>query len=545
MKNKKKAQAALEILVIFGVLIIGAIFFGIFYFSYANKNIGNSAALDDTITDFEKEFATDASVTPDIDLPIINLTCSSLDQPIQFSPSGGMFYTPITVNLNYVDPNCNDYNIYYTTDGNEPTISSILYDSEILIFETTTLTAKVFAIDSSGNLVNSDSGYQQYIIQTPICLSSGSGTQADPKIICTAKDLHNIRYDPQGWYYLQGQDIDLNHELLSQLSLENPDNGDYNWYNADYGWLDISSPDNNFQGVYDGNNYIIKNLYSRSAVFDSAIYASSLFGYAENAEFNNINLVDLNSGTAGLIFSLHNGRISNVHETGELNYDSQGGLAAYIYNSDINNCSFSGSLFNTQSAYVGGLVGYLTDSNISNSYTVIGQIGFNSSNPIGVGGLVGYVYSGSSVEQKTNIDNSYSVGGEINGDSMVGGLVGYSGNAKINNCYSDNNVITSGLQSPIGGLIGVIRAGTITNSYSTGKVVYFDLDYAGGLIGSALGSSNVITSSYWDINTSGMSISAGGTGKTTTQMKKKETFTGWDFSEVWDITENITYPFFK
>jgi hypothetical protein len=45
-----------------------------------------------------------------------------------------------------------------------------------------------------------------------------------------------------------------------------------------------------------------------------------------------------------------------------------------------------------------------------------------------------------------------------------------------------------------------------------------------------------VAASFWDVNTSGQTTSAGGgTGKTTAEMKTLSTFTsaGWDFTSVW------------
>jgi hypothetical protein len=49
---------------------------------------------------------------------------------------------------------------------------------------------------------------------------------------------------------------------------------------------------------------------------------------------------------------------------------------------------------------------------------------------------------------------------------------------------------------------------------------------------------------FWDIQTSGHETSAGGTGKTTTQMKMINTFfaEGWDVWGIWTICEDINYP---
>ena len=51
--------------------------------------------------------------------------------------------------------------------------------------------------------------------------------------------------------------------------------------------------------------------------------------------------------------------------------------------------------------------------------------------------------------------------------------------------------------------------------------------------------------SFWDIESSGKTISDGGTGKTTAEMQTMSTFTdaGWDFTTpVWTIDEGVDYP---
>lgn len=52
--------------------------------------------------------------------------------------------------------------------------------------------------------------------------------------------------------------------------------------------------------------------------------------------------------------------------------------------------------------------------------------------------------------------------------------------------------------------------------------------------------------SYWDVETSGTALSAGGEGKSTSDMKIISTYQNWDFNTLWKITEGETYPsFFK
>jgi hypothetical protein len=82
----------------------------------------------------------------------------------------------------------------------------------------------------------------------------------------------------------------------------------------------------------------------------------------------------------------------------------------------------------------------------------------------------------------------------------------------------------------------------ISNCYSTGAVNGIGCSAVGGLAGYS--NSNCV-SSFWDINTSGRSSSAGGTGQTTIQMKTISTFlsAGWNFIAVWDIDDGQTYPY--
>ena len=83
------------------------------------------------------------------------------------------------------------------------------------------------------------------------------------------------------------------------------------------------------------------------------------------------------------------------------------------------------------------------------------------------------------------------------------------------------------------------------NVYSAGRVSGSpSANHIGGLIGS---SDITADSSFWNVDSSGQSSSAGGaTGLTDTQMKTQSTFisAGWDFNDVWEIVgEN--YPRLK
>jgi hypothetical protein len=139
----------------------------------------------------------------------------------------------------------------------------------------------------------------------------------------------------------------------------------------------------------------------------------------------------------------------------------------------------------------------------------------------------------------------------VKGNIGVGGLVGYNCGAE-----SDGGVITTSYSRAtasgtfgVGGLVGRNLVGDIVASYSTGTVT--GDESAGGLVGLGSGSSNIM-SSFWDIETSGQTTSAVGSGLTTVEMQTASTFleAGWDFvdetengtEEIWWILEGKDYP---
>lgn len=165
--------------------------------------------------------------------------------------------------------------------------------------------------------------------------------------------------------------------------------------------------------------------------------------------------------------------------------------------------------------YVGGLVGYNSGGLIANCSSTGFVSGLSN-----VGGLVGYNTNNGSI-----IDCHSA--GLIKGASIVGGLVGNNYYASINQSYSTSTVNGN---TSVGGLVGS-NGGSITTCYSVGLVN--GSSSVGGLLGTWFLYGTVVKDCFWDTQTSGMATSAGGTGKTTLQMKTLSTFTnaGWDFSE--------------
>lgn len=146
--------------------------------------------------------------------------------------------------------------------------------------------------------------------------------------------------------------------------------------------------------------------------------------------------------------------------------------------------------------------------------------------------IAGYI-SGS-----TTIDNCFSTG-QINGTAASGGINGYISGGNTTNCFSHASVHNSSYGA--GGLVGdSSNVLTIENCYCTGLVISDSSTLEGGMIGRLSASGSVI-SSYWDTQTSGQPTSAGGIGKTTTEMQTQSTFTNWDFTNTWGIAGNYPY----
>jgi filamentous hemagglutinin family protein len=289
----------------------------------------------------------------------------------------------------------------------------------------------------------------------------------------------------------------------------------------------------------------------------------------------------------GLVGANVGGTILNSYASGSITPSSNvqvGGLAGY--NSGYIGNSYA-TIPVTGSERVGGLVGK-NDSggSIGNSYAtgvVDGGPGLYTGGLVGLNrGLIGWSYAIGSV---TNSSASYSyagglVGGNegaiqgsfatgtVSGNHGVGGLVGLNSSlgGSIDRSYA-TGAVSGGLD--VGGLVGENR-GPITDSYATGAATS-NQDRLGGLTGwnsstiatsyatgalncsggscSAIGGlvgvtdTGTVTNSFWDMDTTGAPVSAGGgTGLNTAAMKTATTFlaAGWS-PATWNLSDG-SYP---
>ena len=127
------------------------------------------------------------------------------------------------------------------------------------------------------------------------------------------------------------------------------------------------------------------------------------------------------------------------------------------------------------------------------------------------GGIKGRYYVGSVVggspfgSSGNSISNCYAIG-DVIGASLVGGLVGYGFNSKINNCYVNGIVMSSDNNVPsAGGVAGTLTSSNITNCYATGTVN--SNGDAGGVVGNV--NSSTITNCYSTMTINGSGNTGG------------------------------------
>ena len=237
-----------------------------------------------------------------------------------------------------------------------------------------------------------------------------------------------------------------------------------------------------FEGTFDGGSHLISDMNVRVVSLPDERAYTGLFGYVNNATIRNVTL----AGGAVTASTTHKTR--TIIGIGKAHAYS-GGLAGFVGQSTITNCSATGAISatctnthtvvrHTSSAYAGGLVGLIDSSSVTNCYAAGAVTGKHngtcSSNAAHAGGLVGYIW------YNNTITNCYATGAvtaisdvpSSNTDytAYASGLAGYN---------EDNNIIT--------------------NCYATGVVTATSsgnhAPWAGGLVSGSDKTSNSITSS--------------------------------------------------
>jgi hypothetical protein len=334
----------------------------------------------------------------------------------------------------------------------------------------------------------------------------GTGAANDPFLIYTPEQLNMI-----GIFFCEWN---KHFKLMDDLDLfDYPEN----WFNM----IGSSLP---FTGIFNGNDHTISNFKS---YYDGERHFIGLFGFVSghDAQIKNLGLIDpdINANRGSSISS----------------------LVGFLEKGVVIDCYVEGGNV-VGGSEVGGLVGsnLATITNSRSSAQVQGGEGPMGISSCDIGGLVG---------SNWGTINYCSATGSImgkTGEMSLGGLVG-SNSGIITKCYSTTTV--SGFGWMVGGLVGDNYEGKISKCYSTG-IVNGNND-VGGLVGYNWPNSSDAGStafSFWDMESSRQTISAGGEGKTTAEMQTATTFleAGWDFvsetansiEDIWWIDEGNDYP---
>ena len=349
-----------------------------------------------------------------------------------------------------------------------------------------------------------------------------------------------------------------------------------------------------FAGSFDGLGHAINGL----TISLPSNNGTGLFYNLNGATVRNVGLVGggiTGSSNTGALTGLAYGGsvIDNVYTAVNVNGSGAGhvgGLVGYMAAGSISNSRAAAGVGVYNAFQIGGLVGFLDGGSISNSYaggtisTSVAASGNNSS----AGGLVGYVTNGGS------ISNSYATG-SVQGQSSLGGLVGWLNAGTLSNVYATGNVsLNTPNRHSLGGLVGRFSSGTISNAYATGYVSGSSgSDTGGGLVGYMTGGNisdtyatggvlpgntslqfggligerdaGSVNNSFYATTDSGGTINNGGTvdalwagnaigtGKTYAQLQALSTFAGWGSDidaqggtgSVWRIYDGYSTPLLR
>jgi len=403
------------------------------------------------------------------------------------------------------EPTINDYK---TEEGIASSVGDFISEMSNLSLHTKYY-VRSYAENSNGLTYSNEFSF--YTSPIDPVIPNGVGTEGDPYQISNLGNLYWITADTLNFHSHYIQTADINAAETRNWFVGDHDD-DPETPDEPMGWKPIGNFSEEyfagiFDGVYDGQGHIIDSIYINHVPVSFNESMSGLFGWAQNAEIKNLGVTNSSiagGSDVGLIAGCFGGTLTNCFSTGNVSGGwAVGGLFGEGGGS-INKCSSSATV--TGYRYSGGLIGFLLGGTVSQSFTT---------------GNVNCI--------------NFSDGG-------TGGLVGTS-DGNIIDCFSSSDIYGAG-GTWSAGLVGV---GWAENSFSYGKIYS---EYGRGLIGEG-----DAANSFWDTESSGVTISNGGTGLLTVQLKIKQTFldAGWDFAgetasgteDIWDMdgVTNNGYPF--
>jgi hypothetical protein len=315
--------------------------------------------------------------------------------------------------------------------------------------------------------------------------AGGTGEAGDPYQIATAEQLVAMGQDPslyaQCFVLVADLDLDPNQPGGQVFACSviapygpAPRPGNSPLPKLPYGY---------FEGTFDGNGHIIRNLVIRAENESTA----GLFGYVGyGGRIEDLGLEGLDLGRSSVEQLVFAG----------------GGLAAVNQGGTILRC------------YARGIVAGPERVPEPAGSPPTGRIrALAAASDDRVGGLVG-VNAGF-------VNDCYALV-DVSGTGAIGGLIGENSQGLVYFSFAAGRV--RGLGWP-GGLIGRSESGTSTRA---GETTWSDTDTA--------------FRCFWDMEASGITDSAAGAGRTTAELMSRETYVPWTHTGVWMLDDAHDYP---
>ena len=315
------------------------------------------------------------------------------------------------------------------------------------------LPTAAFAVDNEGSTMPAYSG--------------GSGTQKDPWIISSVKDLQLLAntindgkaagFDADsanignyyGYYFKQTTDLDL-----SSIASWDPIG-----YSGDYGFY--------FAGNYDGGGYTISNAKS-TGKNDVGRYATAgIFGWVRKGSVSNLTVKN-----------------ADFLATGDNNMSYVGGVLAVADNCTVENCSVYNSKIesrrdpNENSNFAGGITGIADKSNFKKCASVGNTIRH---------GCFGGGFIGALDKNNSNFTNCYVANCIVTGcidtaanATRSGGFqsASFGANAILNNCFVYDCAAQPDTTSKGNDYFGVFTANTQYGKIVATSCFYYDANNA-------------------------------------------------------------------
>lgn len=348
------------------------------------------------------------------------------------------------------------------------------------------------------------------------------------KGIYNVENLNTIRNDLDGKYILMS-DIDLSSIIK---------------------WEPIGNTENPFTGELNGNGYSIKNLTVKTNAENDDNLTNEcigIFGATNGAKISNLKVSDVDI----LILQPES-------------FFSIGTVAGTVYNSTIFNCSSSGKIELTicedDGCNIGGIVGYLSEnsvlSNCENETDIkFVQIekeetedeGLSFWEPIigssNIGGITGAGFRA----ELSNCINKGTIASVQMGVVNYGGIVG-SFNSLITDCGNVGDLTiaddTNNRYSTIGGICG--ESYSVSNCYNAGNITTTSSLAKIAAISGTAADNSVFTNCYYNnqmdcaVSNSEDCVFNNVKSFSAEEMKKQSTFEGFDFENVWTISDGET-----